>query len=46
MSHIQSYEQGDMDYAVEFRRTSEEAKESKRSRPQYGRKRGKSPSTT
>lgn len=44
MSHIQSYEQGDMDYsaAADFRRGGEE-KASKRVRPTHGRRRGKSP---
>ena len=43
MSHIQQYEQGDMDYGVDsFRRVSE-VKGSKKNRPVHGRKRGKSP---
>jgi hypothetical protein len=43
MSHIQLYEQGDMDYSVENVRRETEFKDSKRNRPTHGRKRGKSP---
>jgi sulfite reductase beta subunit-like hemoprotein len=43
MSHIQLYEQGDMDYGVDNFRRESEAKMSKRIRPSYGRRRGKSP---
>lgn len=42
MSHMQNYEQGDMDYSVEFRRAGD-VKMAKRERPTHGRKRGKSP---
>jgi hypothetical protein len=43
MSHIQQYEQSDMDYSVESVRRETEFKASKRNRPTHGRKRGKSP---
>jgi len=44
MSHIQLYEQNEMDYGAEnFRRESEINKVSKRQRPSFGRRRGKSP---
>lgn len=43
MSHIQLYEQGDMDYGTDNFRRESEAKMSKRTRPSYGRRRGKSP---
>jgi hypothetical protein len=43
MSHIQLYEQGDMDYGTDNFRRATEVKASKRNRPAYGRKRGKSP---
>ena len=42
MSHIQLYEQGDMDYSNDNFRRSTELKLSKRVRP-VGRRRGKSP---
>lgn len=43
MSHMQNYEQGDMDYtAAEFRRQGE-IKMAKRERPSHSRRRGKSP---
>jgi hypothetical protein len=43
MSHIQLYEQGDMDYSADNFRRGSELKLSKRVRPTHGRKRGKSP---
>jgi len=43
MSHIQLYEQGDMEYGVDNFRRETELKVSKRNRPTHGRKRGKSP---
>ncbi len=43
MSHIQLYEQSDMDYSVESVRRETEFKASKRNRPVHGRKRGKAP---
>jgi hypothetical protein len=43
MSHIQSYEQGDMDYGCDNFRRSSEMKFSKRKKANFGRKRGKSP---
>jgi hypothetical protein len=43
MSHIQNYEQGDMDYSTaDFRRGSD-LKLQKRFRPTHSRRRGKSP---
>jgi hypothetical protein len=44
MSHIQNYEQSELDYsaAVEFRR-GDDARASKRVRPAHSRRRGKSP---
>lgn len=43
MSHIQNYEQGDMDYGTDsFRRTSA-AKLSKQNKPSHARRRGKAP---
>jgi hypothetical protein len=45
MSHIQLYEQGDMDYSTENFRRDTEIKLSKRNRPTHGRKRGKSPTS-
>ena len=43
MSHIQLYEQSDMDYSTDGIRRETEPKASKRNRPTHGRKRGKSP---
>ncbi|HEX6962451.1 MAG TPA: hypothetical protein VF175_11325 [Lacipirellula sp.] len=43
MSHIQLYEQGDMDYSVDNVRRDTAMKLSKRNRPTHGRRRGKSP---
>ena len=43
MSHIQLYEQGDMDYSVDSARRGAELKLAKRNRPTHGRRRGKSP---
>lgn len=43
MSHIQLYEQGDMDYSTDNFRREGEIKLSKRNRPTHGRRRGKSP---
>jgi hypothetical protein len=43
MSHIQNYEQGDMDYGNDNFRRSSELKFTKRKHATYGRKRGKSP---
>ena len=43
MSHIQLYEQGDMDYSNDSIRRGAEMKSSKQNRPTHGRKRGKSP---
>ena len=43
MSHIQLYEQGDMDYSVDNVRRETGVKLSKRNRPTHGRRRGKSP---
>jgi hypothetical protein len=43
MSHIQLYEQNEMDYGVEQFRRETDIKMSKRQRPSYGRRRGKSP---
>jgi hypothetical protein len=43
MSHIQQYEQGDMNYGVDNFRRVTEVKSAKRNRPTHGRKRGKSP---
>ena len=43
MSHIQLYEQSDMDYGSDNFRRAEEIKMSKRQRPTHGRRRGKSP---
>jgi hypothetical protein len=43
MSHIQNYEQGDMDYSADNFRRSSEVKFTKRKRAEHGRKRGKSP---
>ncbi len=43
MSHIQLYEQGDMDYSTDSTRRGTEMKLSKHNKPAYGRKRGKSP---
>jgi hypothetical protein len=43
MSHIQLYEQGDMDYSADNIRRGSEMKLSKRNRPTHGRRRGKSP---
>lgn len=43
MSHIQLYEQGDMDYGTNgFRRTTE-AKLAKQNKPSHSRRRGKAP---
>lgn len=43
MSHIQNYEQSDMDYsAADFRRGGD-AKMAKRVRPTHSRRRGKAP---
>lgn len=42
MSHMQQYEQSDMDYSVNFRRSSE-VKGSKRQQPSHSRRRGKAP---
>jgi hypothetical protein len=43
MSHIQLYEQGDMDYGTDSFRRASEIKLSKRVKPTHGRRRGKSP---
>ncbi len=43
MSHIQLYEQNEMDYGTEHVRRESELKMAKRQRPSYGRRRGKSP---
>ena len=43
MSHIQLYEQGEMDYGADSFRRSTEIKFSKRKRATFGRRRGKSP---
>jgi hypothetical protein len=43
MSHIQLYEQGEMDYSTDNFRRESEIKLSKRNRPTHGRRRGKSP---
>lgn len=43
MSHIQHYEQGDMDYSTDSSRRGADVKSDKRNRPAYGRKRGKAP---
>jgi hypothetical protein len=44
MSHIQSYEYGDMDYSSEFsRRIAPQKGGEKERRPFHGRRRGKSP---
>jgi hypothetical protein len=43
MSHIQLYEQGDMDYSIDNVRRGADMKVSKRCRPTHGRRRGKSP---
>jgi hypothetical protein len=45
MSHIQLYEQGEMDYGTDnFRRTSE-VKLAKKNRPSHARRRGKAPTS-
>lgn len=43
MSHIQSYEYGDMDYSTDSSRRIAPIKSAKDSRPVHGRRRGKSP---
>jgi len=43
MSHIQLYEQGEVEYGNEGFRRETEIKMSKRQKPNYGRRRGKSP---
>jgi hypothetical protein len=43
MSHIQLYEQGEVDYGVDNFRRVTEPKTSKRNRPTHGRRRGKTP---
>ncbi len=43
MSHIQLYEQGEMDYSTDTTRRETDFKASKRNRPTHGRKRGKAP---
>ena len=45
MSHIQLYEQGDMDYGTDNFRRSTEIKFGKRKKAAYGRKRGKTPTS-
>jgi hypothetical protein len=43
MSHIQLYEQSDMDYSADYQRRDSEIKFSKRRRLEHSRRRGKSP---
>jgi hypothetical protein len=43
MSHIQNYEQSDMDYSAVDARRGGELKMAKRVRPTHGRRRGKGP---
>jgi hypothetical protein len=43
MSHIQNYEQGEVDYGSDSFRRSGEIKFSKKRRVEHGRKRGKGP---
>jgi len=43
MSHIQLYEQGEVEYGVDSLRRGTEVKFSKRQRPTHGRRRAKSP---
>jgi hypothetical protein len=43
MSHIQLYEQDDMNYSSDSARRDTAAKSAKTNRPTYGRRRGKSP---
>lgn len=43
MSHIQLYEQGEMDYGTDNFRRSSEVKLSKRNKPSHARRRGKAP---
>lgn len=43
MSHIQQYEQGEMDYGTDSFRRSSEVKLSKRNKPSHARRRGKAP---
>lgn len=43
MSHIQSYEYGDMDYSSENARRFVPIKNARDSRPNHGRRRGKAP---
>jgi hypothetical protein len=45
MSHIQLYEQGDVDYGTDSFRRSTELKFSKRRKASHGRKRGKTPTS-
>jgi hypothetical protein len=45
MSHIQLYEQGDMDYGTDNFRRSSELKFSRKKRAEHGRKRGKTPTS-
>jgi hypothetical protein len=45
MSHIQLYEQSEMDYGTDNFRRSTEIKFTKRKRAGYGRKRGKTPTS-
>jgi hypothetical protein len=45
MSHIQAYEQSEVDYGVDSFRRSAEVKFSKRKRAAHGRKRGKTPTS-
>lgn len=45
MSHIQLYEQGDVDYGSDNFRRSTELKFSKRRKASHGRKRGKTPTS-
>lgn len=43
MSHVHSYEYGDMDYSADNDRRIQPVKGSKEKRPFHGRRRGKSP---
>jgi hypothetical protein len=43
MSHIQQYEQGEMDYGTDNFRRASEMKLSKRNKPSHARRRGKAP---
>lgn len=43
MSHIQLYEQGEMDYGTDNFRRATEMKLAKRNKPSHARRRGKAP---